>query len=41
MHHRISFRNCEWKKNIKSAFSETEIFDLIKNFKYIIPKGSQ
>ena len=42
MHHRIAseFARIEAKFGGKSALSEEQIFDLIKNFEYIVPQGS-
>lgn len=40
MHHRIASEIARVEKKYPNPLSETEIFDLIKNFKYIIPQGS-
>ncbi len=40
MHHRIASEIARMEKKYPNPLSETEIFDLIKNFKYIIPQGS-
>src|SRR5690606_6193409 len=40
MHRRIASEIARIEANYPSALSETEVFDLIKNFKYIIPQGS-
>lgn len=40
MHHRIASEIARIEKKYPNSLSETEIFDLIKNFKYIIPQGS-
>ena len=40
MHKRIASEIARIEKRYPNPISETEIFDLIKNFKYIIPQGS-
>lgn len=40
MHRRIASEIARIEKRYPNPLSETEIFDLIKNFKYIIPQGS-
>ncbi len=40
MHQRIASEVARVEKKYPNPLSETEIFDLIKNFKYIIPQGS-
>jgi len=40
MHRRIAKEFARIEKNYKNPLSEEEIFDLIKNFTYIIPQGS-
>lgn len=40
MHRRISSEIARIEQKYPNPLSETEIFDLIKNFKYIIPQGS-
>lgn len=40
MHHRIAHEIARIEKNYPNPLSEQEIFDLIKDFKYIIPQGS-
>lgn len=40
MHHRIASEIARVEKKYPNPLSETEIFDLIKSFKYIIPQGS-
>ena len=39
MHKRIAKEIARIEKNYKNPLSEEEIFDVIKNFKYIIPQG--
>ena len=40
MHHRIASEIARIEQKYPNPLSENEIFDLIKNFKYIIPQGS-
>ena len=40
MHHRIANEIARIEKKYPNPLSEEEVFDLIKNFKYIIPQGS-
>ena len=40
MHHRIASEIARIEKKYPNPLSEAEIFDLIKDFKYIIPQGS-
>lgn len=40
MHHRIASEIARVEKKYPNPLSEDEIFELIKNFKYIIPQGS-
>ncbi len=40
MHHRIASEIARVEQKYPNPLSENEIFDLIKNFKYIIPQGS-
>ena len=40
MHHRIAGEIHKIEKNYPNPMSEEEIFELIRNFKYIIPQGS-
>ncbi|MDE6537973.1 MAG: adenosylcobalamin-dependent ribonucleoside-diphosphate reductase [Muribaculaceae bacterium] len=40
MHHRIASEFARIEKNYPNPMSEEEIFDLLKNFKYIVPQGS-
>jgi len=40
MHHRIASEIARIETKYPNAYSESEIFDLIKDFKYIIPQGS-
>ncbi len=40
MHHRIARELARIEKKYPNPMSEEEIFDLVKNFKYIIPQGS-
>ena len=40
MHRRIAKEIARIEQKYKNPFSEDEIFDLIKDFKYIIPQGS-
>ena len=39
MHHRIASEIARIEKKYPNPLSEAEIFDLIKDFKYIIPQG--
>ena len=40
MHHRIASEIARIESNYPNPMSEQQIFDLIKNFKYIVPQGS-
>ena len=40
MHHRIASEIARIESNHPNPMSEQQIFDLIKNFKYIVPQGS-
>jgi ribonucleoside-diphosphate reductase alpha chain len=40
MHHRIASEIARIENNYPEPMSENEIFDLLKNFKYIVPQGS-
>lgn len=40
MHHRIAREFARIEKRYPNPMSETQIFDLLKNFKYIVPQGS-
>lgn len=40
MHHRIASEIARIEAKYPNAYSETQIYDLIKDFKYIIPQGS-
>jgi ribonucleoside-diphosphate reductase alpha chain len=40
MHRRIASEIARIEKNYPNALTEQEVFDLIKDFKYIIPQGS-
>lgn len=40
MHHRIAKEIARIEKKYPNPLSEKEIFDVIKNFKYIVPQGS-
>lgn len=40
MHHRIAKEIARIEKKYKNPLSEAEVFDLIKDFKYIVPQGS-
>ncbi|TDQ09787.1 adenosylcobalamin-dependent ribonucleoside-diphosphate reductase [Pedobacter metabolipauper] len=40
MHHRIAAEIARIEQRYPNPLSENEVFDLIKNFKYIIPQGS-
>lgn len=40
MHHRIAREIARVEQKYPNPFTENEIFDLIKNFKYIVPQGS-
>lgn len=40
MHHRIAKEIARIEKKYPNPLSEAEIFDVIKNFKYIVPQGS-
>ena len=40
MHRRIAREIARIEKNYPNSMSEDEIFDLLKNFKYIVPQGS-
>jgi ribonucleoside-diphosphate reductase alpha chain len=40
MHHRIASEIARIERNYPEPMGETEIFDLLKDFKYIIPQGS-
>ncbi|WP_405608563.1 adenosylcobalamin-dependent ribonucleoside-diphosphate reductase [Polaribacter sp. Asnod1-A03] len=40
MHHRIAKEIARIEKKYKNPLSESVIFDVIKNFKYIVPQGS-
>ncbi|GAL67958.1 ribonucleotide reductase of class II [Jejuia pallidilutea] len=40
MHRRIAKEIARIEKKYKNPLSETEVFDLIKDFKYIVPQGS-
>lgn len=40
MHHRIAAEIARIEERYPNPLSETEVFDLIRNFKYIIPQGS-
>ncbi|MCM4155626.1 adenosylcobalamin-dependent ribonucleoside-diphosphate reductase [Gramella sp. AN32] len=40
MHHRIAKEIARVEKKYENPMSEEEVFDLIKNFKYIVPQGS-
>ncbi len=39
MHHRIASELARIEKNYENPMSEGEIFDLLKDFKYIVPQG--
>jgi len=40
MHHRIAKEVARIEKKYPNPMSEEEVFDIIKNFKYIVPQGS-
>jgi len=40
MHHRLAAEIARIEKKYKNPLSENEVFELIKNFKYIVPQGS-
>jgi ribonucleoside-diphosphate reductase alpha chain len=40
MHHRIASEIARIENNYPEPMSESQIFDLLKNFKYIVPQGS-
>lgn len=40
MHHRIASELARIERNYPNPMSEEEIFDLIKDFRYIVPQGS-
>ncbi len=40
MHHRLASEICRIENKYKNPLSEEEIFNLIKDFKYIVPQGS-
>jgi len=40
MHHRIASEIARIEKNYPNALSEDQIFELLRNFRYIIPQGS-
>src|SRR5699024_7265459 len=40
MHHRIAGEIARIEENYPNPMSEKQIFDLIKDFKYIVPQGS-
>ncbi|MCK5814908.1 MAG: adenosylcobalamin-dependent ribonucleoside-diphosphate reductase [Flavobacteriaceae bacterium] len=40
MHHRIASEIARVEKKYANPLTESEIFDVIKNFKYIVPQGS-
>ena len=40
MHLRIAREIARIEQNYQNPMSETEVFDLIKRFKYIVPQGS-
>src|SRR5574344_1033266 len=40
MHHRLSKEFARIEKNYKNPMSEDDIYNLFKNFKYLVPQGS-
>ena len=40
MHHRIAKELARIEANYKNGLSEDKIFELLKDFKYIVPQGS-